>query len=503
MTDRPGESSRRGLWLAAAIWFAVALALRLPGLASFSFWGDEVYSLERSLELFTPKMRTSTLACPLFFLVERLFLAIGGVAELPRPVTEHVQFFARLLPAIAGAAAAAAAFTSSREFLRPRERHVLAALLCFSPWLLFFSQIARFYSLEVALVVPATFDLLAADRDRDWRRGAIGATWVVVAALVHPTAVLLLGGFVVAALVAAAGRVRPLHRGLLVPLALPALFVVAALVLPPVREALLYKLNVHDAAAREVGSLLLGIGWNVGPVVAAVALLGLPSLWRRDRLVAVHVAVGVGTPTALLLGLALLHKSVDQRYLLALLPLSLLPATLLLVEVAEALAARARVAVVAAPAAALVSYLPGVLSESVDGDRHDLASAAALLRAHFDPKTDGVIAEGHALLRLYLPADFDESRLIEAPPPSKEAAAADSRLVEDARHYDEMWQECRRVWIVTPAEYDELGPAERSFQQWAWTHGRLEREFWRPRLDVHQNRLRVFTLPTTTPQWGR
>jgi len=40
------------------------------------------------------------------------------------------------------------------------------------------------------------------------------------------------------------------------------------------------------------------------------------------------------------------------------------------------------------------------------------------------------------------------------------------------------------------------GAAGARVQDWAWREGRLVRELWRPRLDYHQNRLRVFVVDT-------
>ena len=52
---------------------------------------------------------------------------------------------------------------------------------------------------------------------------------------------------------------------------------------------------------------------------------------------------------------------------------------------------------------------------------------------------------------------------------------------------------------LLPAEFAEGGAEQRSFQRWAWGEGRLQREFWRPRLDYHQNKIRV----TTTCEEGQ
>lgn len=488
MQDRREDRSS----LAVAGWFAVAAALRLLFLGRFSLWGDEIYSLEDALDLFTPRVGAGDLAFPLFFLLERAVLELTGLARATDPDPLALQWALRIVPAIAGAAAAAAAFHSSRGFLARRDRHLLAALIAFSPWLLFFSQTARFYTLVLALATPATFELLRAARDASVKRGVIGAAWLLLATLAHPTALFLLAGHAAASFAAALLRVRPLNRGHVPPLLIPVLLAIPASIWPAAVDPLLFRWNVRDAGVESAGGLLLGIGWNVGPVVAALAFLGIPSTWRGDRALAVHVVAGAGVPVLLLLALAMGEKSVEQRYLLAILPLALLPAARFLGEIADDVAARARAPAWAPPVLALLPYGPGVVSAYLDGNRHDLAGAAAVVRAGLEPG-DGVIAETHALFRRYLPPGFPEERLLEAPPPATR---------QERERFAAMWKECPRIWLVVPAEFEGSGDPHRSFHQWAWSEGRLVRELWRPRLDYHQNRLRVFRVePRAARRW--
>ncbi len=472
-------------------WLLAAAALRFIGLGRFSLWGDEYYSLDNAIDLFSPRMQLGDYAFLPFFMLERLVLEVSGMAHVTAPDPVRLAFLLRLVPAAAGSIAVAAAYRCSRGFLRRGERHALAALLAFSPWFLLFSQMARSYSLLLAFVVPATFELLRAAREGSVRRGVVGTAWALVATITHPTAALLLVGHVAAALVAALMRVRPLSRGLLPPLLMPLVLALPAAIWPgAVRDTLVYKLQAQDAGIESVGALLLGIGWNVGPVVAALALLGLPVLWRRDRVVAVYVVVGVAMPVLVMIGLAMFGTSVEQRYLLAVVPLAMIPAALLIGEIAGQL--RECVPRLAVPALALVAYTPGVVSELIDGNRHDLAAAAELVRSRL-AVGDGIISETHALMRRYLPADFPADRLLEAPPQTSDP---------DREQHTSMWKSCPRIWIVIPADFEEHDLTHRSFLRWAWSQGRLVQEIWHPRLDYHQNRLWVFLVePAHTLKW--
>jgi hypothetical protein len=483
----------RGGWFVAAFgWFLVAAALRAAGLAQFSFWSDEVYTLENSEQLFGPAMKPSALAFPLCFLLERGAIELARFLGADVGSTATLQWVLRVVPAACGALAAAAAFATTRGVLRRGERHVLAALIAFSPWFLWMSQMARFYALALFFSVPATFALLRAQRDGDRRAAWFGVAWIVASLATHPSAGLLLAGHLAACLAAAMLRIKPLSRAILPPLLVPAAAAAIGVAVPAIRETIAYRWNAQDAGLESAAGLVLGLGFNFGPVVGALSLLGWPTLWRRDRSLAVHVAVGVGLPVAAVLVLAMQGRAVEQRYLVGLMPLALLPAAAFVGELSERAAGALRGAHLAVPAAALVAWLPGVVSAGVDGDRHDLSGALAFVSERLEP-ADGIVCETHALARRYLAPDFPAARLIEAPPPR-----------DEGDEWKSMWKECRRLWVVVQAEFEEMNEETRSFQRWAWQEGRLVREFWRPRLDYHQNRLRVFLVETDRARrWHR
>jgi len=486
-------ASGRGREFAAALgWFLVAATLRAIGIDRFSLWGDEIYTLENSQQLFGPAMKPSALAFPLCFLLERGALELARLGGVDLGAPESLQWVLRVVPATCGALAAAAAFAGSRGVLRPGERHVLAALVAFSPWFLWMSQMARFYALVLFFCVPATFSFWRAQRDGDVGAAWRGVAWSALALATHPSAGLLLLGHLLACLAAAALRLKPLTRALVPPLLLPLAAVAVAAAWPTLRETIAYRYHAQDASLETAAVLVLGLGFNFGPVVGALALLGLPTLWRRERALAVHVVVGVGAPVAGVLLLALQQKAVEQRYLVAVMPLALVPAAAFLGELGHRVTGALRGARVAIPAAALAAWLPGVVSAGIDGDRHDLAGALAFVGARLEPG-DAIVCETHALARRYLPAELSDERLIEAPPPR-----------DEWKRWQELWTDSRRVWVVVQAEFEEMSAETRSFQRWAWQEGRLVREFWRPRLDYHQNRLRVFLVDTALARrWHR
>jgi hypothetical protein len=514
MAERPDGPTRGSEWRAALAWFAVALALRLLFLGRFSLWGDEDYSLDDALRWGTTHLRPNQLVYPLFFLLERLALEVGGLADVAHPDPHRMQWWLRIVPALAGAAASAAVFVGPRGLVDRRARHVMAAIVTFSPWLLFFSQYARFYTLLVAFSAPACFGMVHAWRAADLRASLRAAAWFLLALVTHPTAFLLLVGHLSGVAAAAllvrrraadeapgaevpaferlSGRAR--WRGLFGPLLLLVALAIPALWRTDVvSKVLVYRWVGQDAASATVGGLLRGVGYNVGPVVGALAVLGLGLLWRRDRALCVHLVTTVTVPLAGLTVMAVLHKSVDERYLMALLPLALVPAGLMVSDMMEVVAAR-RAGALLVPVAALAPYVPGVVSNYFDGDRPDMGQAAEYVAARLQPG-DGIIADWHRLMLRYLPADFPEDLLLEAEPPPDD---------EDVAQLQRMWSGCPRLWVVVPATFEDQNAITRRFQEWAWSEGRLQAQIGMTRLDYHQNQLRVFLVdPKRAAPWTR
>jgi len=513
MAERPDGPTRGSEWRAALSWFALALALRLLFLGRFSLWGDEDYSLDDALRWGTTHLRPNQLLYPLFFLLERGALEVGGFVDVARPDPRRMQWWLRIVPALAGALSAAAIYVGPRGLVDRRARHVMAAIVTFSPWLLFFSQFARFYTLLLALATPAAFGMVRAWRDADLRASLLAAAWFLLAVLTHPTALLLLAGHLagvaaVALLVRRRAAVPPpaaderpaferlsglaRWRGLAGPLGLLLLLAIPAIVRSDlVNKVIVYRFITQDAAESSVAGLLRGIGYNVGPMIGALALLGLLLLWRRDRALCVHVAAAVAVPLAGLTGMAALHKSVDERYLMPLLPLALLPAGLLVSDLARRVAAR-RAGGFLVPLAALAPFVPGVVSNYFDGDRPDMGQAADWVAARLEPG-DGIVSDTHRLMRRYLPETVSDDLLLEAPPPP---------IPEDVAKHDRMWSSCPRLWVVVPATFEDQSAETRRFQEWAWREGRLQAQIGMPRLDYHQNQLRVFLVePKRAARW--
>jgi mannosyltransferase len=229
---------------------------------------------------------------------------------------------------------------------------VFAALLAISPLLYFFSRMARPYALTLLLVWVAYFAFrryadAAASR---WPAAALYAASATVAAWLHP----VVAPFVVAPFVPAAWRClrgaadaeRRRRIARLALLALAAAVPMAALLLPPLiahPESLRLKSGVDlPNGDTLVGVWYLWFGTGASWVVllaGALALVGLPSIWRRLPEAPSAVA-GIALTALAIVGTRpawIQNPLTFARYLLPVLPLLLLATACGAVRVADAL----------------------------------------------------------------------------------------------------------------------------------------------------------------------
>lgn len=135
---------------------AVAVLLRLPGIASDPLWLDEANTVliaERSFPGIVAALGVDGNP-PLFYFVLHAWMAVFGASEAA----------ARFLPLLFGAAGVVAAFAAARALFPGRDRAALAAaaLVAIGPLHVYYSQEARMYTLTPLIGVLALVALHAA-----------------------------------------------------------------------------------------------------------------------------------------------------------------------------------------------------------------------------------------------------------------------------------------------------------------------------------------------------
>ncbi len=136
---------RSELWLLAAITLLAAL-LRFYKLGVWSFWIDEVFTLRRAQSSLNVETIVGNWP-PLSVLLTGAAFKLMGVSE----------WTARLVPALVGIGTLPALYWPTRKVLGVANALLAMLLLSVSPWHLYWSQNARFYTALLLLYTLALF----------------------------------------------------------------------------------------------------------------------------------------------------------------------------------------------------------------------------------------------------------------------------------------------------------------------------------------------------------
>ena len=458
-------AERLALWIPLAI----GLALRLRGLATFPLEQDELYTRIESTMLWHSPLVPGIEARPLYFLLHHFWLALWPsdsalVARLPALVFGVLGLFVthRLAREVSGTTAAAVAI-------------VLAAV---SPWHLYASGMARYWSLVYLLETAFAYALWRAYRADSKRQYLAALVLLVAGTLTHPS-------FLFAAVGVAAGitLVDPERRRLVWPsrvawrwLWLPSAGALAiyygTLVLSSgagtVRNAGVLR---PEALARLIpavvqwvtpGVLIAGGAWAL---VVVVTGSGLRRRWAG-------MALGAMVTGLFLLGLSGSFTSAYADYAIGVLPFVFVSCGLLVAEIRTVDRAKSWPIQAVVTAALVASVAPSTVSHLMDGTRHDLRPA--LTRARAVDAGRLVVAWPIVVARRYA-RDLD---LVELKP---RAAYLDSLLTARGS-----------LWLILPLQrYGVVGDASGVLATWAVRHCRLDLASESPRFDYRRYRVEL------------
>lgn len=147
--------NRLGHYLGLSVVVLIAASLRFFKLGTWSFWIDEIFTIQAA-----QNVSMESLAWPRVSLIlTSLFLRMTDVSE----------WNARLVPALIGIITVPVLYILARRLF---DRHVglaAALLLAISPWHIFWSQNARFYTSLLLLCLLAMLTLyVGIEKDRPW-----------------------------------------------------------------------------------------------------------------------------------------------------------------------------------------------------------------------------------------------------------------------------------------------------------------------------------------------
>jgi 4-amino-4-deoxy-L-arabinose transferase-like glycosyltransferase len=366
-------------WFLLGAVVALAAVLRAWGLASFSFWEDELYTRVEATRLFDSPFSTGIEARPLFFLMEHAALWV-----LP-----DTEWGMRLLPFIAGLLGVVGTWWVGRKVFGPIAGLVGAFLLALAPWHLYASQMARYWSLVYLLALLSFYLLIKTyetDRPRDYLLTLLA---MCAGLLTHPTFLFPACGVALAGLlIGQDGRVGwrwPTRRAwvwLWVPFGAAVAIWYVALLSAEGADAVTSGGQLSHARLLR---LFPAIAYAMTPTVAALGVMGAAlALWRGPgepaRRWAVMALVGCSA-AALFLFVSARFSAVSAPYFTAAQPLLFVCAGATVhYAVGDGRPRRGWLAAALACAFA-AGMAPVTVSHLADGTRYDYRPAFAHVRA--------------------------------------------------------------------------------------------------------------------------
>ncbi len=449
-------------WLLAAALAAAALLTRFYGLGDWPIYRDEKFTILHAAE------RAASLINPAYYSLV--------LASLELPL--GIETAARLPAAVLGVLGVPALYLFWTPAIGRRAAALAAVLLLLSPWHLFHSQYARFYSGVVLLAIVACALYYRALATGSVPRFAIAIALAAGAALFHATAVTLLAGFYLwAVALAATGRAGSPAGNRLARIAawggIVPLLGVGVLLAPLARDWIGLGQGWQVSPVRFAGRL----AFDLELVLAAAAALGVLRAVRLRMPVGFYLLAMLAATA----GLPLAATAVfDMRtdYAIAALPLACIGAALLLVPgERDASGARARWLEHAVAVLLVVPLLPAFASHYLERRTLDAREVVAFVEArrapgdrvyNYSTAYDYYVGDGTALLPYIGHPVLHSGR----------------------------WEPClnrylngaERVWLLLRRTGDPLAA---DLEHWLTTHARLA---WRQYAERYDRRIEGFEI---------
>ena len=425
---------------------AIGTLLRFFKLGDWSFWGDEVATFERSVNIFEQAIHHWSITRMLTYFSLRFF----GLTE----------WAARLAPAIFGIAVIPVLFALARRIWGTRVAMIAAILMAVSTWHIYWSQNARFYS---ALMLFYTAGLLlfflGIEQDRPKLLAAsailfgLAVQERILGLLFVPTIAL----YLLAVRWLGFGRPAGLRLRNLAIFGVPGVILAAGLLLvyPFVRQPSLW-IEIYGRVNTDPVWILSGVIYYVGlPTIIMAGVAAYIQLRRRDR-GALLLTLGAGIPLASVMAVSLFQYSAN-RYVFLSLPSWILLASVATKELMESASRSTRTLALGV----LLILVLTPLSEDIlyygsqNGNRDDWKGALEYVESNMQVG-DLVISANQGVGRYYLNGDV---------------------LGMESVDFETFEENGRRVWFVEDMNVEELYP---SALEWIEAHAKLETV-----LDVH------------------
>lgn len=377
-------------------------AIRLYKLGAWSFWVDEMFTLKDSLE---KGAFFHHLTYPLSYVLIGAAMKTGGINE----------WHARIIPCLFGIITPVTIYLLARREFGRGPALAAAALIAISPWHLYWSQMARFYTMTMFFsAISALLFFSGYERNSKWRM--IGAAvFMVLGALSHYSGFLVFAAIIVYTVLD--GRLKwpepqeqsagGSRRGALMAFYVP--FLVAGLAMAPKVMMILHSYSKSSATTgTNFGNPIKGAVYvafstlyRVEFVVAAAAILmALFLLGRKDRR-GLFLSSMIVVPIAILMVAGVFSRG-ENRYALVTLPAFAILAGMGMMMAYDELRSRGVAIAAIVPALLILPLLQHTATYFTSlsgGERWNYRAAAQLIRKA-DKPGDTVLTP------MFMPMDY-------------------------------------------------------------------------------------------------
>ncbi|MEN6371227.1 MAG: glycosyltransferase family 39 protein [Armatimonadota bacterium] len=368
------------VWLAVLILTLAAAALRLYRLGDWSFWVDEMFTLRDISGTAGPGLYHG-MTYPLSYFLINLSVGHYGVSE----------WSMRIIPAIVGIATPAMVYLLARKSFGELPAAIASAIIAISPWHIYWSQMARFYTMTLFF---SSASLLTLHRGMENnKRGYVAAAGILMAlgAASHYSALLIIAAVIVySGLIYLFRWQHPRGLNLVNAIIFFAPFIIAGIFVLPKAASLLCEYAAGKPTGTHIvnpvkaaGYMVFSIGYRLEPLVAVLAIAGACiGIARRDR-GTLFLTCAVAVPVLFLIFTGIMSHA-ENRYAFIILSAAAILAGTAASNMIRIVREKSRLLAFAIPVIIALPLLQHDVSYFTvsNGERWNYHAAAGFLRAH-------------------------------------------------------------------------------------------------------------------------
>lgn len=442
---------------------AFAAGIRLWKLGEWSFWADEVFSIQVA-----QKLPNEIPVNPIMYMMVRFFTNTFGLSE----------WSARIGPCIVGILSVPLLYLLVKRMFNAKVGVIFCAFLVIHPWHIYWSQNARAYSLAFLFGGLAAFAFyLSLERDNVGFM-VLSVITTLLAIFSQPQSAVLIfafAGYVV--LLVFVGIPKGFNERNLITFFAPFILSLFLLISPSIRGYLVSGWGVSQLG-RDPLYILFTLVYCLGIPISVAAFIGsIHSLVYMSRSGLFLICYAV-IPLFILL-IVSLFQNVYGYYLFFTVPAYLLLAAFCAAELMESASRKSRIL----PAAVILIVIVGALSQDYmyfkveNGGRPKWREAFKAVKQKID-KDDVVVVSMPWIAEHYLLGSTGKT-----PPPGARSASANQIIqlkdaISQRGSLEDQWRrKGQHIWFVLDQPRLKALDGDRSFRQWIYSNCKMVKTF--------------------------